>query len=531
MGIQVPPDSTGKVVETNSPDGSTQRQVVTIGDKTTAGNTLNISGAGAAKVDGSAVTQPVSIASPVPVTGTFFQTTQPVSGTFFQVTQPVSGTFWQTTQPVSQSGTWTDNQSLGTAGFEKITDGTNTAAVKAASTAAIATDPALVVAISPNNTVGVTGTFFQATQPISGTVTTTPPANQSVNVNQWAGTGLTAPVATAPAGTETAPVTRPIQRKATTTETTAQLTANSVFTGAWHDSQADGTSYVYASAFADRASAAQGFVIQVSDDSSNASFTRSVGTVGTAISTLATIRASITARYWRVVFTNGAAGTTTNLEINSTAFAVPPAQNPAEASASYGAGQMGPMVALHNPMAAPQAADGDSNLAGQWPMSGGATRLSISNFLFNGATWDRARNNYNTTTGDTGTKVATFNGATQTNYDSVGAIITILLGTVSGTTPTLAAQLQWSFDAGTNWLNIGPAMANLTTTGNTGVFHIHPSNLSQSAGTTPATLTNGATASVFLNMGLPRTWRIVYTIAGTTPSFAITNVYVNYIRG
>ena len=57
--------------------------------------------------------------------------------------------------PVSaaQSGTWTFNQTAGAAGFEKITDGTNTAAVKAASTAAVATDPALVVAISPNNTV------------------------------------------------------------------------------------------------------------------------------------------------------------------------------------------------------------------------------------------------------------------------------------------------------------------------------------------------------------------------------------------
>jgi hypothetical protein len=37
----------------------------------------------------------------------------------------------------------------------KVNDGTNTAAVKAASTAAGATDPALVVAVSPNNTVPV----------------------------------------------------------------------------------------------------------------------------------------------------------------------------------------------------------------------------------------------------------------------------------------------------------------------------------------------------------------------------------------
>ena len=40
----------------------------------------------------------------------------------------------------------------------RITDGTNTATVKAASTAAVAADKALVVAISPNNTVGVSGT-------------------------------------------------------------------------------------------------------------------------------------------------------------------------------------------------------------------------------------------------------------------------------------------------------------------------------------------------------------------------------------
>jgi hypothetical protein len=90
---------------------------------------------GALKVDGSAVTQPVS--------GTFWQATQPVSGTVTANqggtwtvqpgntanttawlvtgtggTFPVTGTFWQATQPVSiastvavtQSGTWTVQQ-------------------------------------------------------------------------------------------------------------------------------------------------------------------------------------------------------------------------------------------------------------------------------------------------------------------------------------------------------------------------------------------------------------------------------------
>src|SRR5674476_957595 len=73
-------------------------------------------------------TQPISIASmpSTPVTGTFYPTTQPVSLATAPTT-PVTGTFWQTTQPVSGS-------------FYQ------------------ATQP-------------VSGTFWQATQPISGTVT------------------------------------------------------------------------------------------------------------------------------------------------------------------------------------------------------------------------------------------------------------------------------------------------------------------------------------------------------------------------
>lgn len=65
-----------------------------------------------------------------------------------------------------------------------VTDGTRDATVKAASTAAIATDTALVVAVSPNNTVTVTGaltdTQLRATPvPVSGTVT----ANAGTNLN------------------------------------------------------------------------------------------------------------------------------------------------------------------------------------------------------------------------------------------------------------------------------------------------------------------------------------------------------------
>lgn len=149
-------------------------------------------------------------------------------------------------------------------------------------------------------------------------------------------------------------------------------------------------------------------------------------------------------------------------------------------------------------------------------------------FYYNGSTWDRARGNFDTTTGDTGTKVATFAGATQTNYNALGALIVVKLGTVSGTSPTLSCQLQWSYDGGTTWMNVGPALANLTTTSNIGIINVYPANISQAAGVTPANLTTGATQTMALNWSLPRLWRINYTIGGTTPSFAITAVYVNY---
>ncbi len=126
----------------------------------------------------------------LPVTGTFWQATQPVSGTVTAntgLTQPLTDTQLRAT-PVPVSGTvtattggLTDTQlrasavpvtanagtNLNTSALAldatltggtqqaKITDGTNVATVKAASTAALAADKAVVVAVSPNNTVPV----------------------------------------------------------------------------------------------------------------------------------------------------------------------------------------------------------------------------------------------------------------------------------------------------------------------------------------------------------------------------------------
>ena len=145
------------------------------------------------------------------------------------------------------------------------------------------------------------------------------------------------------------------------------------------------------------------------------------------------------------------------------------------------------------------------------------TQIGADSMLFNGTTWDRKRGNWNVNTGDTGAKTASFAGATQTNFNANGATIVINMGVVSGTTPTLTAQVQGSADGGTTWFNIpGAATPSITATGAT-VLCVAP-------GVTPA-------ANAAVSWPLPRTWRLNYTIAGTTPSFTITNVQVAYHGG
>jgi hypothetical protein len=92
-------------------------------------------------------------------------TTQPVSGTvtaqqsvagnlLATVTQGpgsgVAGTYWYV-RVTDGTNAMPTMDTAGRAGFQHITDGTNTAAVKAASTAAAAADPSLVIALSPNS--------------------------------------------------------------------------------------------------------------------------------------------------------------------------------------------------------------------------------------------------------------------------------------------------------------------------------------------------------------------------------------------
>ena len=204
-----------------------------IEDATTRGQRLAVSATGAAKVDGSAVTQPISVSSlPLP-TGAATESTlsginakmSALGQTTMSASMPVTIASNQPALPITDNsgsltvdstqlpaalvgarldinaGAWlgstaptvgsktsansipvviasdqgavavsaaslplpsgaatSSNQTTLGSQTSKINDGTNTAAVKAASTAAVATDPALVVTVSPNNTVSVIGT-------------------------------------------------------------------------------------------------------------------------------------------------------------------------------------------------------------------------------------------------------------------------------------------------------------------------------------------------------------------------------------
>lgn len=121
------------------------------------------------------------------------------------------------------------------------------------------------------------------------------------------------------------------------------------------------------------------------------------------------------------------------------------------------------------------------------------------------------------TTGDSGAKIATGNGANITNTTAKGVQVNILVGTVSGTTPTAVFKLQGSVDGGTNFFDIpGAVTASIVATGNYGIT-VYP-GIAVLAGTT----TSGTTATA--NGVMPGTWRVVWTIGGTTPSFTITGI-------
>ena len=155
---------------------------------TATGSSLNANITNTVPVSGTFFqsTQPVSIASTVAVSGTFFQSTQPVS---IASTVPVSGTFFQTVQPISlrdgidnlltSTDTTATTRSLDTASALYTTDGTTR-------TALTATTGSLNVNVS-NTSVPVT--FSNTTIGISGTASVSDTTSQDYlnNINNAIG--------------------------------------------------------------------------------------------------------------------------------------------------------------------------------------------------------------------------------------------------------------------------------------------------------------------------------------------------------
>ena len=156
------------------------------------------------------------------------------------------------------------------------------------------------------------------------------------------------------------------------------------------------------------------------------------------------------------------------------------------------------------------------------------THIGADGFMFNGSTWDRAKNNYNNIIIINGPVTATTNGITQINTNARGAIATVVFGAPSGTIPTVNLKLEVSIDSGMTWLSWGAPTANLTAAG-TALIAVYPTELGDYTTGTLAALSTGATVSRLISSPLPRFWRVVATAGGTTPSWPITVSSAMYI--
>jgi hypothetical protein len=148
-------------------------------------------------------------------------------------------------------------------------------------------------------------------------------SNVPENMVQWGGTSVTAPPATTvpAAGTEVAPVVKPIQRKATTLLNPASIGSSATYNSTWIDTQATGVNFVFcAFIIPSTGFTSNAFKIQESDDQTNILTAAQVTPV---VATLGSVFAPIASRYYRIQFVNGTT-VQTSPTITVDEFSVPP---------------------------------------------------------------------------------------------------------------------------------------------------------------------------------------------------------------
>jgi hypothetical protein len=218
--ISVAPSTAGKLLDTVTvvtSEGTVHREGVFIGDPASPGNRAGVTAAGGLQVDGSGVTQPVSIAATInaailssvglDVSGSTVTVAGTVAVSNFPASYPVTGTFWQATQPVSGTvnvssgtilggstamvghvivdsgggaGSTTVDANLSSAGSTRlvgqVTVANPTTAVtytNAPTTAVTVTNPTTAVDLSSNGSTRVVGLVGQSGAPWSYTSTGT----------------------------------------------------------------------------------------------------------------------------------------------------------------------------------------------------------------------------------------------------------------------------------------------------------------------------------------------------------------------
>lgn len=192
--VQVPPQSTGEKIDVNQiSDGggnNVDRQVVSIGDPSTYANK--------AAVDASGNLSVKVVTSPVPVRQT--DGTNPITKTFDADT---SGSTHEWVSGASlRKGASGGSVEAGTSSNPLRTDPTGTTIQPVNGT--VAATQSGTWTVQPGNTANTTAWKVDGsavTQPVSGTVTTAPPANASTNVAQLAGTATSVNSGTKDAGT------------------------------------------------------------------------------------------------------------------------------------------------------------------------------------------------------------------------------------------------------------------------------------------------------------------------------------------
>ena len=142
-------------------------------------------------------------------------------------------------------------------------------------------------------------------------------------------------------------------------------------------------------------------------------------------------------------------------------------------------------------------------------------RVSSKQQLFNDSTWDRQRGNYEATVFASAARTTTTNSSDITNYNARGARFTLDITAASGTSPTLDVKMQMKDTLSGKYVDIASAVFAQKTTTGTDELILYPGV--------------AETANESVSDILPRVYRAVATIAGTTPSFTFT-LTANYVN-